>query len=38
MSRKVKKLVPEKAFRETEESKRRWVIIVDKALSEGQPK
>jgi hypothetical protein len=30
--------VTEKAFRETDEGKRGWVVIVDKALSEGQPK
>jgi hypothetical protein len=38
VSLKVKKIFPEEAFRETEESKSGWVIIVEKALSEGQPK
>jgi hypothetical protein len=30
MSQKVKNLVPVKAFRETDEGKRGWVIIVEK--------
>jgi hypothetical protein len=38
MSQKVKKFLTEKAFRETDESKRGRVVIVDQALSEVQPK
>jgi len=37
MSPKVKKIVPEKAVRETDERKSWWVSVVDKAHSKGQP-